>query len=237
MKWGFIMNDNSIAFPCRACNKIPEKIKLNKNNFEIVGFEMGIEWSDFQASNLPSFDKKIWTRSNNPPLKGDRRIVMVRYPFQMTVGESFWMLFMPALSYFNGWEEHPSEINSSAFVHCSFEQILSRNEECAWIEIRILNVVLVKEASDIWFESVGSGHLDSFQIFRDIHVFHYNEWILINASTESDLGTWALIKRKNEQHHLIALGEWGFHYDIVYGGNKIIPVDEINMLLRSSASL
>lgn len=89
MKWGFIMNDNSIAFPCPACNKILDKIKLNKNNFEIVGFETGFEWSDFQASNLPSLDKKIWTRSNNPPLKGGRRIVMVRYPFQMKVGESF----------------------------------------------------------------------------------------------------------------------------------------------------
>lgn len=58
---------NSIAFPCLACNKIPEKIKLNKNNFEIVGFEEGIEWSDFQANNLPSLDEKIWARSSNPP--------------------------------------------------------------------------------------------------------------------------------------------------------------------------
>ncbi|MEQ6353425.1 hypothetical protein ABNX05_02215 [Lysinibacillus sp. M3] len=231
------MYDNGIAFPYSTCNKIPDKLELIKNNFEVVGFEAGIEWSDFQASNLPSLDEKIWARSNNPPLKGDRRIVMVRYPFQMTVGESFWMLFMPALSYFNGWKEHPSEINSSAFVNCSFEQILSRNDECPWIEIRILNVVLLKEACDIWSDSNGSSHLDSFQMFRDIYVLHYNEWILISASTESDLGTWALIKKKNERHHLIALGEWGFHYDIVYGGNKIISKDELNKLLRSSVPL
>ena len=231
------MNDNGIAFPCSACNKIPDKLKLIKNDFEVVGFEAGIEWSDFQSSNLPSLDEKIWARSSNPPLKGSRRIVMVCYPFQMTVGESFWMLFMPALSYFNGWEEHPSEINSSAFVNCSFEQILSKNDECAWIEIRILDVVLLKETCDIWFDSNGSGHLDSFLMFRDIYVLHYNEWILISASTESDLGTWALIKKKNERHHLIALGEWGFHYDIVYGGNKIISEDELNKLLRSSVPL
>lgn len=228
---------NSIAFPCLACNEIPEKIKLNKNNFEIVGFEAGIEWSDFQANNLPSLDEKIWARSSNPPLKGSRRIVLAHYPFQMTVGENFWMLFMPSLSYFNGWEEHPSEINSSAFVQCCFEQILSRNEECAWIEIRILDVVFLKEACDVWSDSDDTGCMDSFHMFRDIYMIHFNEWLMFSANTQGDLGTWALIKKKNERHHLIALGEWGFHYNIVYGGNKIISEDELNKLLLSSVPL
>ncbi|WP_212976730.1 hypothetical protein [Paenibacillus azoreducens] len=225
------MNKNSIAFPCPACKKIPEKMTMDNQNFEIAAFETGMEWSDFQADNLPSLDEKIWMRSSEPPLPGSSRIVLVYYPFQMTAGESFWMLFMPALSSFNGWDEHPGEIDSSAFVRCVFEQILLQDENRAWIQIKIQNVILLKDACAVWPESDGSGCLDSFQIFRDNDVLRYNGWMLLSASTEGDLGTWALIKKKNERHHLVALGDWGFHYDIVYGGNKIIPEEELNKLL------
>lgn len=51
-----------------------------------------------------------------------------------------------------GWDEHPEEINNSAMAKFCFVSILSRNEEKAWIVIRIEDVLLLMKNGSILFQ-------------------------------------------------------------------------------------
>ncbi|MGR6761766.1 hypothetical protein ACU1JV_07950 [Paenibacillus sp. T2-29] len=75
-----------------------------------------MDWADFKH-DIPDLNSEIWERALIPPTKGDLRKVQVYFPFHMSVGETFWTLFRPAYSHFNGWEEQPDEINFSAFIN------------------------------------------------------------------------------------------------------------------------
>lgn len=227
------MKKEQLAFKCRACKQVAERNELDSRGFDIVAYEDMMDWSDFSQS-VPGLHEQIWQRTLTTPSKGEMKKVQVYFPFHMSVGETFWTLFRPALSSFNGWEEHPDEIDSSALIKCRFESILSKNEEKAWITLDIEEVLLLTEICDQLPEKESAGYLDGFKMFAETYVMKYKDWILFDAGAQGDLGIWALVRQRSNKSRLVAFGEWGFHSSLVYCSNKVLPESELNELLERS---
>lgn len=223
--------DRKLAFNCPVCGGIEDiKTKVPKD-FLITVFDEMIEWSDF-INEVPPLDEKVWQRSNSIPIPGQVKKVKVSFPFNMTNGEEFWVLFEPALSFFNGWDSYPHEIDTSAVVKCKFIDVVDKDSRSAWIEIEIIEAILLPEiVSRFEGKSNSLNHLEEFFVFRRRGMFKYNEWLFFDAGEEGDLGIWALIKKNIDKHHLIAYGRWGFHESIVFIGNILIQDDEIDKLI------
>ncbi|MCM3782387.1 hypothetical protein M3231_05340 [Neobacillus mesonae] len=227
------MDEKVIAFHCSVCNQIYEKAKKEHKCFEITGLDHVMEWSDYKSKeDLPDLDQEHWVRSDKLPLMREYRIVQVHSHFHMSLGESFWVLYTPALSSFNGWDSHPEEIDTSAFVKCCFEQVLIRNENKAWISIIIEDVVLLKDLCAKIPPRDGYGFTEQLILYGNPSVFEWQDWFLIDSSAQGNLGVWGLVRKTNGNYHLIAMGEWDFHIDMVYGGNLILPEQEWRDLLK-----
>ncbi|OAZ49340.1 hypothetical protein [Paenibacillus polymyxa] len=172
------MNEETIAFKCGACQQVPDKPLLENKDFEIVAIEDTMDWADFKH-DTPDLNSEIWERALNPPAEGDLKKVQVYFPFHMSVGETFWTLFRPAYSHFNGWEEQPDEINFSAFIKCRFQDIISKNEKRAWIHVRVEQVLFLKNVCNEMPPRDGTGYLDSFHMFGEPQLLQYKDWILL----------------------------------------------------------
>ncbi|MCE5172502.1 hypothetical protein LQV63_24820 [Paenibacillus profundus] len=227
------MEFDNLTFICSACKQVPEKNLNDKKGFEMVAYEDVMEWSNF-SQDVPDLSIRNWERTSIPPIAGEMKKVQVHFPFNMSVGEKFWTLFRPALSSFNGWEEHPNEIDSSAIIKCSFESIISKNEERAWINIKIEEVIRLEMITDKFTQKDGEGYLGYFKFFGKPYMTEYNDWILFQASAQGDLGVWALVKKFKCKSIMVAYGEWEFHSDRVYCGNILLPENEINELIELS---
>lgn len=227
------MGEQIIVFECTVCHKNYEKAKKDHPAFEITGLDNVMDWSDFRPEdNLPRLDERIWARSEKAPTAGERRIVQVHSHFHMSLGESFWTLFTPALSHFNGWDSHPEEIEASAFVRCKLERVLDRNEQKAWVELYIEEVALLSELCAKVPPRDGSGYAEHLGLYRDSHIFQWQDWFLVTSSAEGDLGVWGLVRKTAGHYHLVTMGDWDFHLDMAYGGNLVLPESEWDEMLN-----
>jgi len=227
------MGNERLAFVCKACKQTAERCLHDKEGFDIAAFEEIMEWSNF-SQDVPDLGTRYWERSSFPPIAGEMKKVQVHFPFNMSVGEKFWTLFRPALSSFNGWEDHPDEIESSAMIRCSFDSVIAKTEERAWINIKAEEVILLNCIDKTFKQRNGEGYLDYFHSFERPYMTKYNDWILFQASAQSNLGVWALVKRKLCKSIMIAYGEWEFHSSKVYCGNLLLSEDELNELMGRS---
>ncbi|MFC7677400.1 hypothetical protein [Paenibacillus sp. GCM10028914] len=228
------MQNNKLSFLCPACKKVHEFHAMNMKedkDISISGVDWGVEWSDFMIE-VPNLNERHWERSSTMPVVGSYRSVLVSHPFNLAIGDEIWTLFQPALSLFNGWDEHPEEINNSAMVKFCFKSIISRNEKEAWIVIRIEDVLLLKEA-DIRLKSRESpGIMKNFDLYDSSHIFTYEEWLYIDSCSQGDIGSWALLKKKAKHYSLILEGYWDFSHNSIYCGNISVSENEVNELIR-----
>lgn len=224
------MIENRLAFVCRACKKVHDIVNVNdKKGFEIVAFKDIVEWSDF-TDELPMLENEIWERSIEAPQKYQIKKIRAHFPFNFAIGEEFWTLFCPAWSSFNGWDEYPEEIDSSALVKCKFESVIIENEEKAWINVSIGEVILLSDICEKVTPRRGLINAEDFRCFRDRDIVSYQSWTLFNAGSEGDIGNWALVKKYKSQNIVVAYGEWDFYKDLIYFGNVILTQDEMSEL-------
>lgn len=228
------MTEDTVSFPCPACKGIADKAPKENDRFEICGIEEVAEWSDFAPDEIPALDERIWARSEQLPQPGELKAVRVSHPFHMSIGETFWTLFLPALSHFNGWDSHPEEINGSGFVQCTLERILERGENQAWVALRIKRTISLPEMDAVLPQRDGSGYLEPLGWYGEPDVFRHGEWTFFSVSAQGNLGVWALIRQRKSANLLVAMGEWEFHSSLVFGGNLVIPDEEFKAMLAKS---
>ncbi|WP_314303668.1 hypothetical protein [Brevibacillus parabrevis] len=229
------MAQEVIALTCRTCGSLSEPVKMESEFFDIVGFENDVmEWSDFE-NEVPPLDAPHWVRSDRPPVQGQVRTVKVYHPFHMQAGEPFWMLYTPLSSSLNGWDSHPEEIAQSAFVQCSIECVIARNECQAWLQVKVLEVRMIHDFDRYFPARNGNdGYLDDFRMFRNPSICHYRNWLFISAGAEGDLGVWGLVKQIHSRYHMLAFGDWGFHKNTVFGGNILLPTQSMEELIAQA---
>lgn len=227
------MDSKRLTFVCNVCGEtVSEKDEPKKlKGFAITAYNELIEWSDF-TDDIIDLNEQFWERSSIPPAAGEIRKVKVYFPFDMELGKEFWTLFMPGLSFFNGWNEYPDEVEDSAVVRCQFERILCANSESAWIEIKIKEVLMLTDICEKLPLTKREPYLEDLRLFRNYaYKYDYKHWIEFGWNAQGDIGNWYLLKKyKNERYRLVLYCQWGFHYNYVYCGNIEIPKEEVEEL-------
>jgi hypothetical protein len=74
-----------------------------------------VEWRE--VGEEPTHEPN-WYRNKTCPAAGEQRWANIRQRHQTALSERVWLLYQPALSLCNGWDEHPAELDTSAIVEC-----------------------------------------------------------------------------------------------------------------------
>lgn len=213
----------NVEFKCRACGGGSKNEFRDINDFSISAYDDVVQWSNC-TDEIPHINENNWWElSDITPKPEEYRVVCVSHPFNESLHGVFWTLFMPSLSSMNGWEDFPEEIDSSAFVQCKLEKILTYGEEKAWLQVKVTRTIMLSEVTDVLPEVV-----ESLPIVENTYKFDYfdrenlRDWLYYNGGAQGDLGHWMLVKEINGEARLIAFGEWSFHQNCAYLGNILL---------------
>ncbi len=208
-------------FKCRCCGQI-----VDENPVLIEGlseFAYNVEWLE-TGEPVPPLEERFWPRANALPKAGERRIIKVGYytPFNSEIGDSFNVLFLPANSALNGWEEAPEELGLSAIVNCVFEKVVSDDEYQAFIEISVNRVILLTELCERYpcskAESLFAGGFG--ELLKQ--EFTWRDWEYYSFDAQGDCGDWRLIFTDGKgTRHLILQCDWGWHGGHILFGNAV----------------
>lgn len=201
---------------------------------DIYAYDYVFEWSDF-TNYIPDLEENKWNRTVEIPKVGSTMIVKATNPFDFYIGDKLWTLFQPALSYLNGWEDVMNEIDESAMVKCLFESVIVRNTKSAWIKVKILDLVELKDIPDRFTLKKDCNSLNEFWIYDDISRYEYNNWFLFNVNQQGNWGIWALIKKTTDFYIRVLFGEWLMSSrDFIYIGNVVVDDNDFDRIIRIS---
>lgn len=205
---------------CKNYHEIKEKIPKGFAGWAYP--EM--DWSDFETeAEVPSLSEQYWSRSDRIPKVGELRIILVTSPFDEECGNVFRIEFMPALAHFNGYE-NTEELRDSAIVQCRLEKIILADEYCAWIEVKILRVILLSELPETFPPFLTDREIEGFDgISRYIDIDLMDDtWKIMSWSAQGDLGEYkTFYTDTNGIRHLVRMSCWNFCEDVTYYGNIV----------------
>lgn len=214
---------DSLFFKCACCKKDIRMKKEIKEHFADWAYYYGVEWSDFEE-DTPDFSDEDWNRSETTPIVEMDRTIHVWKPFDECIGNEFWVLFEPALCYFNGWDcVDESEIEKCAIIRCKLTKILKRNEYEAWVIVHVQEVVPISELYKYFSPHIAAIDLNVFdgipeKIYQTI--CDMNKWLVTCWDAQGDCGEykWIYID-ENGTRHLVMQSWFDFDQGIVYLGN------------------
>ena len=213
---------------CPVCGK--ESKQIHPSGFAMEVDDECIEWPE--DGELVPTDEKIWCRREKMPQTDEVYTVKVTYPFQHELGEEFQTLFMPAYSYFNGWEERPEEIFKSAIVKCRLEQVLEEHIKHSWVKVVVLEVIPLYEICKT-LPAVKYDENVAWSMEEYTNKFEYKCWKYYSWSCQSDVGGWALVFTDEEGvNHLILANDWLMCDTHTYCGNIILEQEVLEQFKR-----
>lgn len=223
-----------VSFKCRTCGGGKNEFR-NVPDFQIAAYEDIVEWSEMKCSAPTLNENNWWHRSEKLPQIGEKRAVYVRHPFNENGDKCFWTLYFPVNSSINGWEEHPEEIDQSAFIKCKLNKIISSNESSAWVQVEIKDRILLSDAVNrVPVLNETDPIINNTYQFDNFEVKNFGEWMYYSGSAQGDLGNWMLLRIIDTQPRLIAFGEWTFHQYCAYIGNISISTPTFEILQKWS---
>lgn len=210
-----------MVFKCKCCDQLVDE----KPHFieGLSAFAYNAEWLE-AGEPVPPLEERFWLHADALPRSGERRIIKVGYytPFNSAVGDRFNVLFQPADSALNGWDEVPEELERSAIVKCVFEKVVSSDEYQAFIEISVNRVIPLPELYERYpcrkVKSLFAG------VFGELlkREFAWRNWEYYSFDAQGDCGEWRLIfTDDNDIRHLILQCDWGWHGGHVLFGNAV----------------
>ena len=212
-----------MIYKCPVCGNTPSHKKASGFALEVE--DECIEWPE--AGEIVPTDEKYWCRRNELPQVGELHTVKVTYPFNHELGEEFWVLFMPGLSYFNGWEEYPDEIAKSGIIKCRFEQILEEHIKHGWIQVTVLEVVPLAEVCKV-LRAVNYDEDTDWNVEEYDDKLEYGCWKYYSWNCQGDVGGWSLIYTDEMGvHHIILRNQWLMCDSHTYCGNIILEKEAL----------
>lgn len=205
---------------CSCCGSegIPER-KV-ESGFLGITYDSMLEWLKC-TEKIPKLEENIWSRSERVPTMGESYVVKAYFPFHFELGEEFSVLFQPALSFFNGWDEYPDEIEESAIVKCEFMEVMDSGATSAWIRVKVVDVLMVGDICSTFVAVPYQGDVEWLE--SDVFdTYEFGNWVFRQWSAQGDLGEWYLIyKDVKGLKHIVLYGRWDYHSDNVYYGNVV----------------
>lgn len=217
-----------MIFKCPVCGSTPKQ--KPSSDFAIELYENAVDWPE-NGEQIP-LDKKYYNRLGTVPQVGENRFVNVRYPFHQEIGEEFWSLFMPGMSYFNGWDEAPEELFQSAVVKCRMEQMAEEHIRESWVKVTILEAIPLQEVSKK-FPAVENGENSAWLVMECEDLFEYKCWKYYSWNCQGDVGGWSLVYVDEScVNHLILANEWLMCDEHTYCGNIILEQEVLERFQR-----
>lgn len=216
---------DNIFFKCACCNNIIRMKKEIKEHFVDWAYYYGVEWSDFDE-DVPELSEEDWDRSETTPVVNEKRTLHVWKPFDESIGSEFWVLFEPALCYFEGWDfVDKNEIDKCAIIRCKLTKILKRNEYEAWVVVDVLEVVFLSELHKYYQPCFADIDINMFKGIppKCCQTLCDNDnWFVTCWDAQGDCGEdkWIYID-ENGTRHLVMQSWFDFDNGIVYLGNII----------------
>lgn len=212
-------NSSRLCIPCSVCGQDTYPPTKVPKGFHISAYDSMLEWMD-ASETRPGISKHIWNRCVKTPIKNEKRIVNVSFPFNFALNDRFWSFYQPANAYLNGFSA-PEEFELVAAVQCRFDEIYEQNGHSAWVGVTIMEVIGLREMCDKWPVYPCNDYLDEI-LDSPYHGLSekFGDWVECSWSAQSDLGAWAILLKQNfGKYHMVAYGEWDFHKCDVYFGN------------------
>ncbi len=224
-----------VILTCHVCGSNGDNGICSYSEFNISGYQSPtVEWSDSQDEIPLENECKWWMRAEKTPEVGEQRIVSVTHPFGETDGKDFWTFYQPAYTSINGMDVCMEEINSSAFIRCRLQKVLSIENNQTWLQILVNEVISIKDAQYlIPAKYEESSFLKNLYDFNPYYYKPYGNWEYYFGNAQSDLGNWFVIYKNDVNIRLISFGEWMFHQESAYLGNLIITEETYQVLAEN----
>ena len=206
-----------VTVDCATCGRHEYASPKSPAWAQVSGFEACVQWLDTPGLPTP----------------GARSRLHVGSPFRANEAEPFWALYMPPLSFLNGWEEHPEEIEATGIVECRLREDLGPDGRGRQVVVEVLRSVSLgaipstfpaeaspQEASLPWEPT----HPPPIEVLR------WKGFTVRSWNAESDLGGWAIYMKLGSQFALILTGSWGFHESAIAAGCRLLSAKEAREL-------
>lgn len=209
-----------MTFKCSVCGSTVKLKKESGSSLYDIAYDEIIDWSDFNSiQEVPDINEKGWVRSDIIPRAGTNRIVRACFPFSFETGDTFHVLFTPALSFFNGWDSYPEEIAQSAIVHCKFDEIISYNDKYAWIIIHIIKATPLDKLHETYPQEIK----EKFNFENPD--FEYGNWSMYSDSCEDWGNRYLFFTDSNMEKHMILECRWDPHVIEIKCCNTVFRAD------------
>jgi hypothetical protein len=184
-----------------------------------------IEWSDFLLEEqIPSDTELHWLRSSIFPKPNDLRIVNIPKSKLAKIEEPFYGLFSPALSFFNGWDCHPEEINQHVLYKAKLVESIRESSDVAWVKLVILESVLFKDIDQL----ISVKKNGNRELLYGIQSYSkYKDWFIINYNDEGDLGYELLFLQHKDYFQLVYVYDWFFSDTNIEIVNEIYTKEKV----------
>ena len=219
-----------IHFKCKACKEYAEPDRSVYEGFVDWAYRCA-EWSDFDE-NVPPLDQDIFLRKKTLPKTGMMYSIKVAKPFDEMIGNNVNINFVPALAYINGFGDSPDDINNSAIVRCRIDKIIAKDEFSAWIRVLVTDITLYSELYKKHRPSPTDKTLEAFSHYRecDWTELSTDRWKVVSWTGQGDIGEEKIIYiDDNNVRHLVAMGYYDFHQEIMYLGNVVENTKNIKL--------
>ncbi len=204
---------SNLSFKCRVCKSDFSLDKKTQDHFADWAYG-NAQWSDF-GEDVPDLSEEHWERSSITPSPGEKRTVFIEVPFDESLGSDFWLLFEPALIYFNGPDDAPDDIDKCAVARCRFDKVLAADAFSAWIRITVLNVIPLSEIYKYYDEAASDDPINELDEFSDyeIYTFQNDRWLIKLGSAQGDYYRviW-IYKDDNNTQDLVMQDQGYMHY-------------------------
>lgn len=212
---------NNIKFKCKCCNTYHEMIKKFPVGFSGWAYS-NMEWSDYEEE-VPSLSEKYQVHSDRVPKNGEFRIIKVHTPFDEKIGDEFYMEFVPEYVFFNGYDDM-EQIHDTAIVQCRLEEVILTDEYSGWIRVKVLNVILLSELSEVYPPFLTNCKLEEYvgTCECDESDFVDAPWEMKYWTGQGDIGECKTIYTDtNGFRHLILMNYYDWFRDVTYFGNIV----------------
>ncbi len=186
-----------------------------------------VTWSEFAPA---STDKLLWPSVT--PILNDTYFIRVQQPF-LSSDRNFrpWILFQPPSSALNGWDDAPDEIPPSSFVRVKLLDVFSAAKDFAWLKVHVLEILPLAQVVTTFDphpppETSPLDLLLSEPSSRKTSAVS-GDFAYISYCGEGDLGEWIVCQKWQSRWRLIIMGEWSFHFDFIYVGQRLLNEKEL----------
>ncbi len=220
-------------FICRCC-----KSRVVKNNFnDRFAFvpEAGLhrtayhmEWVRFREGDESPIAEREWEYFDDTPEVGKTCIMRVQKPFDEELGGIFTNIFEPEMMAVNGWSdaEHPEDIHKAAAVLCRFVEVLWSDDFTAFIQVEVLNVVLLADLHRVFPVTVSDRPVELFGDAEEVWTEYEDEhWLLRDWNAQGDVGEQQYLYTDDEGVAHEVLTSWFDFHDDTYTLSNVVSRD------------